>query len=1099
MAVKRIRGFLILALLGVLLILFPVARRHAQTNQAGALRSAVGLQRATSRAADDGSSGTTPATAGRFVIYRNENGSVCRQMTPGEAAELRLDERSPILNELLPRNLANGQAQTGLKITLRGTAQLQSNAAARDAFLRAAAKWEGLVQNQITIVIDVDFGTTLFGKPYDSPNIIGSSDTQSLLGPAIYSFVRSALNAGATNAQTGILGALPPTSGVVTDSGTTRGIQTPSANFRALGLIDPIANPTGEAASYGSPPSIGFNSAFSFDFDAGDGIDANKIDFEAAALHEIGHVLGFTSSVGQRELDVTFPIFTSVWDLYRVRPGTDLTTFTTAKRFTLSGGDQFFFGGGEEQPLSTGKPDGTGGDEEQASHWKDDGFIGRLIGLMDPTLASGRRERISTNDVEALSLFGYRINQGSTVFDEFSADDGTAEAALSAANTLFVNRVTPNRYPAKVETLRLRFSPVAGAPSPTGSSLRIVVFTDAQRTGRPPANPQFVYDQSIIIPALPSTRFLDIPLVNGPTINAGDLYFGFLTSSADVRYGGDLNGTISHRSFISVNNGASFSPLRIVSGGEIDVNLMARAELSTVLSSIPAPVAEALSPNAASAGEAGVSLFINGRNFQSNSVVRWNGSDRMTTLLSGTQLRATIPASDLVSTGTAQVTVFTPVAPFAVSNSLLPDETAGESSALPFSITSNRPVPTLTRLDPNLGAVAGAAFTLSLTGTNFHASSVVRWNGVERTTTVINSVKLSASIPSTDLNGGNAEVAVATPGPGGGVSNTLTFLVSACSYDLSSTSLTFNAAGGASGVTISTLTPCLWTAQSSVPWLTLATTSGAGKSVITFQIASNSSPNGRSGTVTIGGRQLAVRQLGLLTSVSAASFAAPLAPESIGAAFGAGLANTTQLGTTVPLATNISGTSMTIRDANLVTRSAGLFFVSANQINFLVPAGTATGSATVTAFLDGVSVANGTVTITSVAPGIFTANNSGTGVPAAFVLRVRGAQQISEDVARFDAAQSKFVTVPIDFGPEGDQLFLVLFGSGIRGLSSPSSATARIGDTSVTVAYAGQQGSFVGQDQVNLELQRSLIGKGEVPVNLTVGLGNANVVIVNFK
>ncbi|MFH7813512.1 NF038122 family metalloprotease, partial [Acetobacter lovaniensis] len=43
--------------------------------------------------------------------------------------------------------------------------------------------------------------------------------------------------------------------------------------------------------------SITFSSAFAFDFDPTDGIEANSFDFIGVAIHEIGHALGFVSGV----------------------------------------------------------------------------------------------------------------------------------------------------------------------------------------------------------------------------------------------------------------------------------------------------------------------------------------------------------------------------------------------------------------------------------------------------------------------------------------------------------------------------------------------------------------------------------------------------------------------------------------------------------------------------------------------------------------------------------------------------------------------------------------------------------------------------------
>ena len=62
--------------------------------------------------------------------------------------------------------------------------------------------------------------------------------------------------------------------------------------------------------------------------------------------------------------------------------------------------------------LSTGRPDGTGGDREQASHWKDDRLTGQYIGITDPTLADGERDVITENDLAALKSFGYAVGTG---------------------------------------------------------------------------------------------------------------------------------------------------------------------------------------------------------------------------------------------------------------------------------------------------------------------------------------------------------------------------------------------------------------------------------------------------------------------------------------------------------------------------------------------------------------------------------------------------------------------------------------------------------------------------------------------------------------
>jgi uncharacterized protein (TIGR03437 family) len=238
-----------------------------------------------------------------------------------------------------------------------------------------------------------------------------------------------------------------------------------------------------------------------------------------------------------------------------------------------------------------------------------------------------------------------------------------------------------------------------------------------------------------------------------------------------------------------------------------------------------------------------------------------------------------------------------------------------------------------------------------------------------------------------------------------------------------------------------------------------------------------------------------------VTSVSAASFTGErLASESIASAFGSSLATTTLVANTIPLPTSLGGTTIKIKDSAGTERLAPLFFVSPTQVNYQVPPGTVTGTATVTVTSGDGTVSTGTAQIASVAPGLFTANASGQGVAAAVALRVKAdGSQSAEPIAQFDVAQNKFIAIPIDLGPASDQVFLILFGTGIRFRSSLSAVSVKIGGADAQVYYAGAQGNFVGLDQVNVLLARSLSGRGEVDVELTVDGQAANTIKVNIK
>ena len=86
--------------------------------------------------------------------------------------------------------------------------------------------------------------------------------------------------------------------------------------------------------------------------------------------------------------------------------------------------------------------------------------------------------------------------------------------------------------------------------------------------------------------------------------------------------------------------------------------------------------------------------------------------------------------------------------------------------------------PTLTSLSPSSAAAGGQAFTLTVNGSNFVSGSVVRWNGVDRTTNFVSASQLTAAIPATDIAAaGTASVTVQN-------SNALTFTITSASSGL---------------------------------------------------------------------------------------------------------------------------------------------------------------------------------------------------------------------------------------------------------------------------------------------------------------------------
>jgi len=235
------------------------------------------------------------------------------------------------------------------------------------------------------------------------------------------------------------------------------------------------------------------------------------------------------------------------------------------------------------------------------------------------------------------------------------------------------------------------------------------------------------------------------------------------------------------------------------------------------------------------------------------------------------------------------------------------------------------------------------------------------------------------------------------------------------------------------------------------------------------------------------------------TTVSGASFSqidSAVSPESIASVFGRGFSTGMEAANSVPLPAELAGTRVTVLDSAGFLRTAGLFFVSPEQINIEVPPGAAVGPADVFVDHNGVETASGVVEIHLSAPGIFTANSSGSGAPAATVVTVFADGSRVEYDAFTDAPVGSREPAPIDLGEQGDETTLVLFVTGVR---FAAEVRAEINGQVAPVLFAGEQSEFTGLDQVNVRLDRSLIGSGRVEVVLIADGRVSNAVLIEIE
>ncbi len=471
-------------------------------------------------------------------------------------------------------------------------------------------------------------------------------------------------------------------------------------------------------------------------------------------------------------------------------------------------------------------------------------------------------------------------------------------------------------------------------------------------------------------------------------------------------------------------------------------------------------------------------------------------------------------------------------------------------------VINTNPMAMLASLTPASAPAGGANFTLALDGANFLPNSQVLWNGAPRPTNLVSANQLTASISASDLAAaGTVFITVSNPAPGGGLSNALPFVITGPpdpdteqepnDHSAQANPLTvpgrrtgIATAVDAAGITIAYADGrqdkvedlfAITLGQSAQLSLTLNFTNAVADldlylleekdgRVSVLAVSNGSAQSERiitPGAITAGRYLVGVSAFvgassytltaainsNRFVTVSSANFSGvELAGESIVAGFGVNLAISTEVAMTIPLPTELVGTTVKVIDSPAAERLARLFFVSPTQINYQIPPGTASGPATVVVMSGDESISVGMIQIVSVAPEIFTAEATGKGLAVGESWRVKAnGMQITTPLTRFDAALGKIVAMPIELGEETDQVFVILYGTGIRLRSSLQAVPAKIGGVTSQVFFAGAQGGYIGLDQINLGLPRSLAGRGEVDVELSADGKAANKVRVSIK
>ena len=204
----------------------------------------------------------------------------------------------------------------------------------------------------------------------------------------------------------------------------------------------------------------------------------------------------------------------------------------------------------------------------------------------------------------------------------------------------------------------------------------------------------------------------------------------------------------------------------------------------------------------------------------------------------------------------------------------------------------------------------------------------------------------------------------------------------------------------------------------------------------------------------------------------AAAYGPRVAPGSLAVLFGAGLASSTASANTLPLTTNLAGTTLTVAG-----KTAPLLYVSPAQITFQVPAATPAGTAKVIVNGPGGASAAYSLTITAQAPAIFQY-----GTNHAMAQNADGS--LNSTSAR--AASGSYITVYLT----GQGAVNNPVADGQATPASPlatatATATATIGTTSASVAFLGLTPGLAGLAQANIQVPD--LPTGDYPLFITAG------------
>ena len=171
----------------------------------------------------------------------------------------------------------------------------------------------------------------------------------------------------------------------------------------------------------------------------------------------------------------------------------------------------------------------------------------------------------------------------------------------------------------------------------------------------------------------------------------------------------------------------------------------------------PTPTVTSISPPSVMAGSATTQLTVNGTNFQSTSTVQVGGVADVTSYVNSKQLVATVSATQIASGGQLSVIV--------LNGSL------SSGSGAPINFEVDNPAPTISSVSPSAVAAGATSPVISVIGTGFVSTTVIKVNGNAHATAFVSSTQINVTLSDADVASfGSLSLTAVNATPGGGTS-----------------------------------------------------------------------------------------------------------------------------------------------------------------------------------------------------------------------------------------------------------------------------------------------------------------------------------------